>query len=704
MKGKQASSKSTAFKTQQRQSKAKITIERSGKTEPNYEQLSVLQRPSQEQIAPPVIYTSIAVAPIKADPPGSDVKASVPADRGIAIDQVINDSLVDRLIKSGVMAPDPNDEPHRVVTAFLKPTAEEVIPPPEEKVVAERAQVLIPPTSGIPPWGHTYIYSRDELRSAKPDQKKFYQYYKNRFYAGEFIEVGEDTNYGFILYFDLIHEYKTHLDLDLLEKQFGQLDKSCPKTHSYSQSFLIAKMREFGDEEGLARLGYVEHWRTRYEKQLKLSKSDQKYYDAIYLSGNSFINIDQCGLETLRLYIRSIGILKAQYKLAGATMGDSFHLILDLIARKENRYHLNSPNYKYTVEKSNQLYQIILHYCENQLRDIYRHKRKINLVSDYHHKEVIDFINDHLIRYLESGKLELIKDIPAPLEATIIALNAVNITRWKEHIELTEAHFTSVGKTAFLQQVEQVIMENRDNPSLETIFLELSKFLAPLDKITRLQYHLRYVLQNALAKKLVLKPVSKLVQKTVFETATQYQRFEAIVKKLGETMDLDTAMVAVSAIYTPVRKKILLDTEAIRQVVAEHSETVEVLNEYLKDEEDVIQAQTVPHLTGPGSIETKKIGTEKTETEKTDTPAYKQEVIASLNQTGLQLLELFRSNNLQLSAIRINDFCRDNGLMKGALIDSVNEQLYELIDDVLIDETMDEGYAVNPEYFQLLVI
>jgi hypothetical protein len=659
-----------------------------------------------ENTVPSKLYPTTVVTPREAPKPLSDTRLNTPAPGIKPMEDPAVPVLLGTLTNIVSTLSDPNDKPRTVVTGFLKPVVGEVMPLPGEKVNAEKAPVLIPPASGIPPWGHTYIYSREELRSAKPDQKKFYQYYKDRFYAGELIEVGEDTNYGFILYFDLIHEYKTHLDLDLLEKQFGQLDKSCPKTHSYGQSFLVAKMREFGDEEGLTRLGYVEHWRTRYEKQLKLSKSEQKYYDAIYLSGNSFINIGQCGLETLRLYIGSIGILKGQYKLAGTTMDDSFHLILDLIARKENRYHLNSPNYKYTVEKSNQLYQIILHYCENQLRDIYGHKRKINLVGDYHHKEVIDVITDHLIKHLESGKQELIKDVPAPLEATIIALNAVNITRWKEHIELTEAHFTSLGKTAFLQQAEQVIMENKDNPSLETLFLELSKFLAPLDKTTCLQYHLRYVLQNAQAKKLVLKPVSKPVQKTVFETATQYQRFEAIVKKLGETMELDTATVAVSAIYTPVRKKILLDTEAIRQVVAEHSETVEVLNEYLKDEEEVLQAQIVPLLINMSSIETEKIEKiekEKTGIPKTDTLTYKQEVIASLNQTGLQLLELFRSNNLRLNAIAINNFCRENSIMKGALIDSVNEQLYELIDDVLIEETADEGYAISLEYFQMLV-
>jgi hypothetical protein len=688
VKGKQASSKSIGVKVESRQSKAKITIEQPGQSSRVNDQLPALKHALIENTAPPIVYPAVAITPIEARPPVSDVNVDVPVERRDAANQVVINSLVDRLMNIGAMAPDPNDKPRLVVKGFLNKQVDEE----PAKYVEDKVASLIEPVTKMPPWGHSYIYSREELRSAKPDQKKFYAYYKSCFFEGELIEVGDNTNYGFILYFDLIHDYGAHLDLNLLERQFGELEKSCPKTQYYGRNFLIEKMRASGDEAGLQRLGYVEHWSTRYEKQLDLSKAEKIWYDSVYISSNNFINIDQCGLETFRLYIRSVRIFKAQCQSSGTTMEESFRFILDLIARKERRYHLDSPNYKYTMEQFSLVYGIMLRYCENQLREIYGHKRKINLLNDYNHKEVIDTINGQLIRRLESGKLELIKDVPAPVEATIIALNMVNITRWKDHIELTEAHFVSAGKTVFLQQAEQVIVENRNNPSLEMIFLELSKFLAPLDKISCLQYHLRYVMQNALAKKLVLKPMPKLVQKSVFENDKQYQRFEIIIKKLTGSLDLDTAVADAVAIYTPARKKILLDTETIRQVVAEHSQSVAVLNEYLKEEEVVLQ--DTPRLTtSTGSIEKEKI----------DTSIYKQEATGSLSQTGLKLLELFRFNNLRLSAIDIDNFCRDNGVMKGALIDSVNEHLYELIDDVLIEEKEDEGYAVSPDYFQMLV-
>jgi hypothetical protein len=653
--------------------------------------LPALQDSLHQNLTAAQPHPATSTVPKEAPKPISDTRITVPPPVDQTIQHQAVNTLMGTLTNFVTQPPDPGAKPRVVISGFMKPKAEESLSLSEENVVAEKFSVPIPPGSGIPPWGHTYIYSRDELRSAKPDQKKFYEYYKKCFYAGVLIEVGENTNYGFILYFDLIHEYWTHLDLALLERQFGQLVNSCPKTQGYGQSFLIAKMREFGDEEGLTRLGYVEHWRTRYEKQLKLTKNEKKYYDGVYLSSNSFINIDQCGLETLRLYIKSFRLLKAQYQLAGTTVEDSFRLILDLIARNENRYHLNSPNYNYTIEQSNQVYLIILHYCENQLWEIYGHKRKINLVNDYKHQEVIDAINVHLINHLESQKLKLIQDVPAATEATVIALNAVNITRWKNYIELTEVYFKAVGKEAFFQQVDQLIVENKLNPSLETMFLELSKFLVSLDKSAALHYYLRYVRQNTQAQKLVLKPMSKLMQKAMFESDKQYLHFEAIVSELKQTLDLDTAIINMQTVFNPPRKKISLNSETILQVVAEHTETVAVLNEYLKDEEGEIPVAVILE-----SNASKLMG-------HADISLYNREVIAGLNDNGLQLIEFFRSKNFKANKVDIEKYCRDIGVMKSALIDLVNEHFYELIDDALIDEQADGGCMISPEYFQLLI-
>jgi hypothetical protein len=63
------------------------------------------------------------------------------------------------------------------------------------------------------------------------------------------------------------------------------------------------------------------------------------------------------------------------------------------------------------------------------------------------------------------------------------------------------------------------------------------------------------------------------------------------------------------------------------------------------------------------------------------------------------LLELFEMSSFQLSADEVDDFCRNEGLFKNTLINGLNEDFYDILDDLLI-ETDEENYTINPAYFQ----
>lgn len=112
---------------------------------------------------------------------------------------------------------------------------------------------LTPSTIPVPYWEHNYIYSIDALNHANPDQRKFYDYFKNSFLNNIFIDHQGNDNYSFILFYDLISSYYSHHDLKLLEKQFENLGKYYPKTSGYSTSKII--------EEFEARDDYESAWR-----------------------------------------------------------------------------------------------------------------------------------------------------------------------------------------------------------------------------------------------------------------------------------------------------------------------------------------------------------------------------------------------------------------------------------------------------------
>ncbi len=94
-------------------------------------------------------------------------------------------------------------------------------------------------SNGVPRWPHQYVYSHTELESASAEQKEFYRIFKTSFLNGEYLDLEGNTNYSFILLFDLLIEYSSHKDISRLEKELKQCGQYYPRTKSYATSFLV---------------------------------------------------------------------------------------------------------------------------------------------------------------------------------------------------------------------------------------------------------------------------------------------------------------------------------------------------------------------------------------------------------------------------------------------------------------------------------
>jgi hypothetical protein len=114
---------------------------------------------------------------------------------------------------------------------------------PTSKLELGLTQSSIP----VPYWKLSYIYSTELLNQANPEQKKFYDYFKNSFLNNVFIDQQGNDNYSFILFYDLISSYYIHHDLKLLEKQFENLGKYYPITSNYSTSKIIEEFEKRND-------------------------------------------------------------------------------------------------------------------------------------------------------------------------------------------------------------------------------------------------------------------------------------------------------------------------------------------------------------------------------------------------------------------------------------------------------------------------
>lgn len=566
-------------------------------------------------------------------------------------------------------------------------------------------------SNGVPHWKHHYVYSYSEIRAASNEQKIFYDIFKNSFLNEEFYDIEGNTNYVFILLFDLLREFDNHKDISKLESQLKVLGQYYPKTKSYGKSFLIEKMEKFGDSDGVTRLREEDRYNyqtystdydywllgSKYKTKLNLNNEEVELLNKLWNPSNNFCSVEYCCIEILKLYITVIDELKASYIQEGTTLHAKFLEVADVIARKHFNYKYGSQNYKYCIEsRINDIYSYIFKHCENAVREYYGHKRKVNTDTYYTNEEVKTEFETKIISKVLGLLPVLISKVSLPDEATEIILYSLNTSRWKIKFEELTTHYNKNPKE-FVDSIVGLGELNKKNPSIENIFFEASKFIAKYDNESALSLYVRYLFHDLKSTSFDNKKLTKTIQKSLFKTNEQLHNFEKIVSELINDRDLEKALKNVSKVYEVKRKKILLDTTSIKDVQLQHSGTVELLNEYLKDDfEDK-----------NNSIKAQEISNEEIKIEITQKS---EEFFLSPFLTELKLspihisaLVLFSKNNLLIPQNELEVFAKSKGVFKNQLVESINEACYDLLDDVLIEEE-DECYIINSNYYQRISI
>jgi hypothetical protein len=562
----------------------------------------------------------------------------------------------------------------------------------------------------VPYWAHHYVYSYSELKDASIEQKKFYFFFKNKFLNGEYLDLEGNTNYAFILLFNLLDEYEHHKDIAKLEKQLQALGLNYPKTKSYCNSFLIKKMKEKGsnadtwilkEEEKYNYQSYdydYDYWRLgkKYQTKLNLNDEQVKLLNRLWYPSNNFCSIEYCLLEVLKLYIALISELKSRYNQEETNIDSQFSEIADVIARKHFRYRAGSQNYKYCIENTtNELYLLIFKHCENAVREYYGHKRKLNTDTYYTSEEAKNELETKLISKVNELLSVLVSGVALPDEATEIELNAQNTNRWKIKFGKLTSDYNNQPKE-FIDTIVSIGILNKKNPSVENIFFEASKFIAKHDRESALTLYVYYLYHDLKSASFDNKQFTKTIQKSLFKTDEQLRDFEKIVSELISDKDLDKALKSVPKIYEVKRKKIQLDRTAIKEVKQQHTGTVELLNEYLQDdfegENNTIQSQEI------NNEEIKIEIIQKNEV--FNHSAFLSELPFSFMH--ISTLELFSKNNFAILQSEFETFAKSKGVFKNQLIESINDICYEHLDDILIEED-DEYYTINQDYYQTII-
>ena len=110
------------------------------------------------------------------------------------------------------------------------------------------------PTEGVPYWEHIYVYSVDDLQKANNLQRRFYCYFKAQFLKERYLGIEDNSNYAFVLMFDLADDYKKHKDYELLRRQLETLAENYPIVAPYINRAISKVVTAVNQEEAKSSL------------------------------------------------------------------------------------------------------------------------------------------------------------------------------------------------------------------------------------------------------------------------------------------------------------------------------------------------------------------------------------------------------------------------------------------------------------------
>lgn len=559
--------------------------------------------------------------------------------------------------------------------------------------------------SNVPYWGHQYVYTYSDINSATNQQRVFYKTFKFNFLNGIYTDLDGNNNYAFILLFDLLNEYENHKNSIRLERELKELRSYHPKTKSYCVSYLVKKFFEHGLHKDVERIRREENYYDDYSGydhsklgaqfrvKLNLNDSDVELLNKLWNPENNFFSIEFCGLEVVKFYLYVVKKIEEKYQKELSSLADELDKVADIIARKHYNYREGSGNYKYSMQTIvNELHSNIFKYCENVVRENFGHKRKLNIELHYTSNAVKEEYNERILVRLKKILQIYIPTINQPDEKTDFELNTQNTTRWKIKFDKLLISYNNNSKS-FLEDIINLGIQNKNNPSVENIFYEASKFISSHDKVTALTLYIYYINYDLNSVKFDNKQLNVTVQKNLFKTSGQLKDFQSIIKQFVEDKDLEKALKSIPSVYNAKRKKIQLDRDAIQEVNEKHSETVELLNEYLRDEDE-------PQEVKKPLMDNEEVLQVVSKPKEVQSSPFEN----SINFTKIQqeILEFFSKANLSILQSDLEILARSKGMFKNQIIESINEICYEILDDVLIEEDED-FYIINQSYFNRIL-
>lgn len=291
----------------------------------------------------------------------------------------------------------------------------------------------------------------------------------------------------------------------------------------------------------------------------------------------------------------------------------------------------------------------------------------LNYKADlYDDKVERELLSEHpsLIRVIEEIVNERITAV-AITEKDSEGFYRANPDAWEIRFYHLQESFTPANVEEFYKDVCTLAKWNSSRITIRRkIYLNSHHFLIDKEKAYSLRFYLRYINVKGATENYPYQKINKKNRKILFKNRQEEVEFDAICEKLKADGNLRAAVRRLNALGISQRKEIKLDIEAIKRAAQKQSEVAGILGKLLLDEEnepEVVQVSSSNHKEA--------------------------------------LMQLFIEHSLRVNKKEVDIFASARGIFVGQLIESINEEYYEELDDVLIEEE-DDMYVMDNGYYQ----
>lgn len=566
----------------------------------------------------------------------------------------------------------------------------------------------------VPYWQFSNVYSNKELNKATKAQKDFYQYFKNKILEGKFVDIQGNSNYAFILYYDLLDAYQTHKDIQLLERQFKLLGKISAPTKRYilhslrfelskrTDSYSIEKLKELENPTYLYLNNYSDYnpdlykLGTIYKDRLSLDEKEVQWLNKIYRQSNVFLDIEDCYITTLKHYLLILKSLEERFLEQDSDLELEINYIKNnAVDRFKAGYEGWSNSYSryYAGRAETEIFTIIFKRVENSVRESYGHTRKVSDELTSFDKDSNNEFDDKIGKVLNDVIREQSNKISPPDFKTQIELNAQNVNRWKREFNVAKNNFNSKNKELFIEVINNLEKSNCNNPNIENIFFDASRFITKYDKQQALIYYSKYVYYNIKSEKFKRKKLTKTAKRILFDTEDQKENFNKIISDLIRTRSIKNTLKQVALIYVPKRREIKLNPQKIQEAKERHKGTVALLNNYLQEEDPLESMMEEDSLV---------VSTEDTTISEMNMES-RFIVGIKMNKVQEELVKNIVDNKYEIKQEEVEQYALQHGMFKNQLIDSINEACEEVLGGEALIEEEDDNYIIEESFYQEII-